>query len=560
MDKKSRELVMAKLYYKNKDFKMAEKNLNEYLAMNPKDVTALRLQAQVQEQQKRYDKAFEMYERCYLTEPERNGVLLDICRILQLDWLEQADYNKWLNLATKAFPWNPIVINLKSYMSTHPISTRSSPEVVATPRSSVNDPLLQVLEKLNSIERRIETMEDSMRKLSINMTNKTVPAPAPTPTTTPKPTVAPTTAPTPTPISTPTTTTTPTPKPTPKPTPAPAPTPTTTPKPTPTTTPKPAPTTTTTQKPAPTTTTTPKPMPTTTPAPVAAQVPTLTPIQAQVPTFSFGSSSPFTFGSTSESTGNMFLDSVKKFNLPTEGAWTNQSNSLFSFSQTPDRANQNDNNNDDENEVVQTEELVIENTCTMEPIVIKTGEEDEDIQFEYRCKLFRLRDKEYKERGLGSIKVLKHRTTGKGRLIMRRDAVGLVCLNCWDCTKIERVRENQVRWLGFDASDGEPEPNVFLVKFKTSEITDTFMSHLTELFPDGFETSVSEKNTPQPKTSNQNLENKSSKSEEQDIQLVEPKLDPALVAKAHKFQLPDLFYHDLKYREPCATSDGCEED
>lgn len=117
MDKKSRDLVMAKLFFKNKDYKMAEKSFIEYLNMNPEDETALKLLAQVYEQNKRYDKAFEMYERCYLTAPERTGTLLDICRILLMNeiWLENVDYRKWLNLAIKAFPSNPIVVNYKAF-------------------------------------------------------------------------------------------------------------------------------------------------------------------------------------------------------------------------------------------------------------------------------------------------------------------------------------------------------------------------------------------------------------------------------------------------------------
>lgn len=118
----------------------------------------------------------------------------------------------------------------------------------------------------------------------------------------------------------------------------------------------------------------------------------------------------------------------------------------------------------------------------MRPIEIKTGEEDENIVFKHRCKLFRFRDKEYKERGLGDIKVLQHKDTGKGRLIMRRDMINLVCLNCWSCKNIERVRDTQVRFAGLDASDGEPELTVFLAKFKTPELTDDFMKHLKDLF------------------------------------------------------------------------------
>jgi len=71
-----------------------------------------------------------------------------------------------------------------------------------------------------------------------------------------------------------------------------------------------------------------------------------------------------------------------------------------------------------------------------EPIVrlpdnveIVTGEEDEDVLFENRGKLFRFVDKEWKERGLGDIKVLRRRDTLNVRVLMRREKLLKVCLN-----------------------------------------------------------------------------------------------------------------------------------
>lgn len=48
-------------------------------------------------------------------------------------------------------------------------------------------------------------------------------------------------------------------------------------------------------------------------------------------------------------------------------------------------------------------------------IEVKTGEEDEEVLYCHRAKLFRFTDKEWKERGLGDIKILKHKETGKLR-------------------------------------------------------------------------------------------------------------------------------------------------
>uniref|UniRef100_A0A8K9WTA6 RanBD1 domain-containing protein n=1 Tax=Oncorhynchus mykiss TaxID=8022 RepID=A0A8K9WTA6_ONCMY len=78
-----------------------------------------------------------------------------------------------------------------------------------------------------------------------------------------------------------------------------------------------------------------------------------------------------------------------------------------------------------------------------EPIVplpdkvdVKTGEEEEKEMFCNRAKLFRFdaETKEWKERGIGLVKILKHNTSGKVRLLMRREKVLKVCANHWITT------------------------------------------------------------------------------------------------------------------------------
>lgn len=68
-------------------------------------------------------------------------------------------------------------------------------------------------------------------------------------------------------------------------------------------------------------------------------------------------------------------------------------------------------------------------------VEVKTNEEDEDVKFKIRAKLFRFdkESKEWKERGTGDVRILKHKETKKVRLVMRRDKTLKVCANHY-CT------------------------------------------------------------------------------------------------------------------------------
>jgi Ran-binding protein 1 len=66
-----------------------------------------------------------------------------------------------------------------------------------------------------------------------------------------------------------------------------------------------------------------------------------------------------------------------------------------------------------------------------EKVEIKTNEEMEEQVFKMRAKLFKFvaDTHEWKERGTGDVRLLKHRETGKTRLVMRRDKTLKVCAN-----------------------------------------------------------------------------------------------------------------------------------
>lgn len=80
-----------------------------------------------------------------------------------------------------------------------------------------------------------------------------------------------------------------------------------------------------------------------------------------------------------------------------------------------------------------------------EKVETKTNEEAEEQTFKMRAKLFKFdRDsREWKERGTGDVRLLKHRENKKTRLVMRRDKTLKVCANHYGecCTALQGVWE-----------------------------------------------------------------------------------------------------------------------
>jgi len=104
-----------------------------------------------------------------------------------------------------------------------------------------------------------------------------------------------------------------------------------------------------------------------------------------------------------------------------------------------------------------------------------TGEEFEETLFKMRSKLFRF-DKtssEWKERGTGDIKLLKHKETKRIRVLMRRDKTLKICANHYvtnDMKLAPNVGSDRswVYNVMADISDGEPTTETLAVRFANS--------------------------------------------------------------------------------------------
>lgn len=116
-------------------------------------------------------------------------------------------------------------------------------------------------------------------------------------------------------------------------------------------------------------------------------------------------------------------------------------------------------------------------TLNLFQIDVKTGEENEDLLYVHRAKLYRFTDSEWKERGLGNVKILRHKDTKKLRVVMRREQVLKICLNHVLNDDVDYKRKDDKSWLFVvnDFSEGAVELEQFSLRFKTKEIAEAFM-------------------------------------------------------------------------------------
>lgn len=110
----------------------------------------------------------------------------------------------------------------------------------------------------------------------------------------------------------------------------------------------------------------------------------------------------------------------------------------------------------------------------------KTGEENEDVLFKIRAKLFRFSKdrKEWKERGTGDVRILKHKDNKKIRLLMRREKTLKICLNHY-VSPVSELQENigsdrSWVWHSVDYADGERDEALLAIRFRDSTNANAF--------------------------------------------------------------------------------------
>ena len=169
--------------------------------------------------------------------------------------------------------------------------------------------------------------------------------------------------------------------------------------------------------------------------------------------------------------------------------------SAFASSTTTTTAAKGETNNNEEGD---DDDDDVERECTKEftPVVKleiiensetkTTGEENEEILFEAKTKAYRFLEGEWKERGLGPMKILEHKETKKCRLLMRRDKTLKICANFYidPETKVttHAGSEKARVFTTVDCSDGDEAPALqnMCIKFGSEEKAQLFQDKFEE--------------------------------------------------------------------------------
>ncbi|KAK2126085.1 hypothetical protein NOF04DRAFT_1416653 [Fusarium oxysporum II5] len=120
----------------------------------------------------------------------------------------------------------------------------------------------------------------------------------------------------------------------------------------------------------------------------------------------------------------------------------------------------------DEEEAPESEDVHFEPVIKLtEKVDTKTNEEAEEQTFKMRAKLFKFvkESSEWKERGTGDVRLLKHKENGKTRLVMRRDKTLKVCANHYIVPEMK-----------LSPTEGEPEAVTLAIRFANAENANNF--------------------------------------------------------------------------------------
>ncbi|KAG6554160.1 hypothetical protein Mapa_004076 [Marchantia paleacea] len=122
----------------------------------------------------------------------------------------------------------------------------------------------------------------------------------------------------------------------------------------------------------------------------------------------------------------------------------------------------------------------------LEEVAISTGEENEEVLLDLKAKLYRF-DKDgnqWKERGVGQVKLLQHKESAKIRLLMRQSRTLKICANhlVIPATTLQEHAGSDKSWVwhASDYSDGELKEELFCIRLGSTDSAQKFKSAFEE--------------------------------------------------------------------------------
>ncbi len=113
-------------------------------------------------------------------------------------------------------------------------------------------------------------------------------------------------------------------------------------------------------------------------------------------------------------------------------------------------------------------------------VTIETGEKDEEEIFKARAKLYRWREEQWKERGVGDFRIIRNKVSGKYRAVLRQDqTLKIRCLfyiHGQGLCVLQKLKtaEKSLFWTCADFSEEKLSLDRFCIRLKTEEDVEAF--------------------------------------------------------------------------------------
>ena len=129
-------------------------------------------------------------------------------------------------------------------------------------------------------------------------------------------------------------------------------------------------------------------------------------------------------------------------------------------------------------------------------VEVKTGEEVFEELYVVRAKTYRYVDNQWKERGIGDFKFLKHKETGLVYGVQRQDQIFKIRLSFFiygdKICQLEKFKTQERCWqfICYDNSENEPKLFRYCIRFNKDEESEKFK----EVFEESYKTNTEVKN------------------------------------------------------------------